>query len=125
MRKVITAITISLISIGSARAEVSEQILRDTIGRTCSLMVSHNDPAWIVKNAPDAARPLCKCAIDLSLKYGLNESHLNPSLYVSPRGLNKAGLKEVGERTLQCAKSLYRTGGPTFRPDPKPTYNPW
>lgn len=106
---------------GTVRAEVPNQIMRDTIGRTCSLLISRDDPSWWMEHGKEGYRPLCKCAIDLALSTGLTDKFLTPSLYKSPRGFDHTGRLVVRDRTIQCSKKMFGADGPKFRPL-KPTH---
>lgn len=99
-----------------AQAEVPNQIMRDTIGQTCSLLISRNDPIWYVDRGREGYRTLCKCAIDLALSTGLTEKFLEPSFVKSPRSFDNTGRLVIRDRTIQCSKKLFGTEGPNFKP---------
>tara|TARA_R100000687_G_scaffold79047_1_gene72973 strand:- start:1872 stop:2249 length:378 start_codon:yes stop_codon:yes gene_type:complete len=116
MKSIFIAASILVALTTTAQAEVPNQIMRDTIGRTCSLLISRDDPSWWMKHGKEGYRPLCKCAIDLALDTGLTEKFLEPSFLKSPRGLDNTGRLVVRDRTIQCSKKMFGADGPNFKP---------
>jgi hypothetical protein len=124
MRSTIVALAFSITFVGAAKASNLNQVLRDTVGRSCSIMLSSNDPSWYYKNQKKSLRPTCTCAIRYSFSIGLSERNLLPSLLKNHRLLDAEGGAMVREATMECTKAMFGENGPKFRPL-SPAREPW